>query len=363
MRKKIAILVCLLVVSLLVASAVVIADKPENPGKPPKPDPPPPPAGTIYFIYDDGIDRMIWTMNGDGSDKTKTPVGFGWDDVYRSWGTASRLEHGGHHWFIRFETVGGEYPDGNPRREIFAVKDDNTMTVQLTSDPNLASIRLNAVNPTWGIDDNSISWSAMKWVDGAQYPTDFGIYSADLEWDYNGDLVGLVGIPSRIWDTGSWHNENTDRYLPDMKGGPDWAPDGTKIVYTKFNGDMYLVELSAPQGENFLVHGWSPKWSPNGEKIAYLSDQDLWTIHPDGSDPQLIVDDGDSKKWDNNIDDQRWSPCSGYLTYGLSSYSVRGGSTNYWKFQVCRVNVDGSGQASLTNELPAENYKTSVDWR
>jgi hypothetical protein len=358
MKNKTTIVMCLLLIAcMLVVSAVVVAKRP-----PPTP-PNPPPAGTIYFVYDDGTDRMIWSMNGDGSDKTKTPVGFGWDDIYRSWGTVSRFEHGGHHWIVRFETVGGEYPDGHPRREIFAVRDDNTITVQLTTDSNLETIRLNALTPTWGIGDNSISWSAMKWVEGMQYPTDFGIYSAALDWNDDGDLVGLAEDPSRIWDTGSWHNENTDRYLPDMKSGHDWNPDETKIVYTKFNGDMYIVDLSIPQGENYLSSGWCPKWSPDGSKIAYLLNSDLWIINPDGTDSQLLVDDGSSKKWGNDINDARWSPCSGYLTFMMSSYSLRGGSTNYWKFQIYRVNVDGSGKTSLTNELPAESYKTSIDWR
>ena len=69
MRRKTLVIVCLLVIALMVASAIPVGAK----GKPPK-DPPPDdgsdPTGTIYFHVMDDDASYIYTMNPDGSDKT-----------------------------------------------------------------------------------------------------------------------------------------------------------------------------------------------------------------------------------------------------------------------------------------------------
>ena len=75
MRKKTAIIVCLLLTAcMLMVSAVVVAKKP-----PPKPPEGPQPTGTIFFRYDDGEGFAVWTMNADGSQKTKQVIESGVD--------------------------------------------------------------------------------------------------------------------------------------------------------------------------------------------------------------------------------------------------------------------------------------------
>jgi len=375
MKRIAAIFVCLLfLASALGTSAVVLA------GKPDKCEPwpeckdggeEPPPEGTIFFKYNDGEGVAIWTMNADGSGKAKQVIetctdfeGEGFPE--EEFGIPSRVKHGDHHWYLRFcgiydsEGNATTYPDGMGRREIFAVKDDNSVTVQLTSDATLASRQLTAPLPVWGIGDNSISWGAKRWIEGEQYPTDFGIYTADLEWDDSGDLVGLGGAISRIWDTGYWYNENKDHYLVDMKTSHDWAPDETKIVYTSFTGEMYVGDV-ASGAKSHLRSGWQPQWSPDGSKIAFEAVFNIWTINPDGTGEQLIVErktGGGSAEYN---EDARWSPDGNYLVYSYEFWHKRGpGESTY---SVKRVDANGEHKTNLTNDLDNKLWKGAVAWR
>ncbi len=355
MRKAFAIIVCLLfLASALGMSAVVIAAPPDKcePWPECKGGGEEPPPGTVYFTqYIDGNPEM-WTMNVDGSEKTKLGIYPGIDQSWTAFGTLSRLEHGGHYWFIRFEVVGGNYPDGPLIREIFAVRDDGTVEVQLTDDSTLETNR-RARALVWGIDDNTVTWSAKRWGADPVMPEEFGIYSAAISFDDNGDVIGLSEEPTLIWDTG-YHLTADGRYNPNVKRF-DWSPDGSQIVLAKIQHndilwELFVVDLGA-QTETYLgTSGYKVRWSPDGSKIAFIHSKDLRTINPDGTNEQVLVEPRfKGKEKYVSGEDIDWSPDSNHLVYTWNVwYRIDIPVVDHFVYS---VDVNSGDKTCMTKEL------------
>jgi Tol biopolymer transport system component len=345
---------------MLVASTVVIAGKPDKPGKPPKDPPPPPPEGTMYFTTYNGVDRDMWTMNTDGSGKTQLGVYQGIDGGNKAFGEMSRLQHGGHYWFIRFETVGGKYPDGALIREIFAVRDDGAVEVQLTNDPTLETCSY-ARALIWSINDESIAWGAFRWVNGFIDWDSFGIYSADISFDANGDVNGL-GAPSLLWYTG-YAGEGP--YIANVKRF-DFSPDGSKLVLAKFGAgqyDNYIVDLGAQTETPLGTNGYRVKWSPDGSKIAMIEASSLVTINPDGTGKQILVEYSRKGNTYRRVKDEMgWSPDGNYLHYTWMIDRM-GNDGSVVKYSVRYVEANGDNPTSLTDDLPDDTYPHAHAWR
>lgn len=359
MKRILAILVCLLfLASGLGISAVVLAAPPDKCEPWPEckggGEEPPPPAGTIYFAYNDGSGYALWTMKADGTEKTKLSVGPCDDNGSMKFGKTSRLKHNDHYWIVRFCGVEGRYPDGEGRRELFAVRDDNAMSLQLTNDPNIQPEWYRR-NLAWGADDVSISWGAKRWVcDPDCEIAEFGLYDAAVSYDASGDIVGL-GDPVLIWDTGYVFFDG--RYAADMQH-LDWSPDGNKIVFMRMSMGLtlHVVDLGA-SSESYLTDGYGPQWSPDGSKIAFVSEDDIRTINPDGTGEQIIVEDKDSHRWDMRAEYPQWSPDSAYLAYRLYKLSTRQGMQS----DLYRVVADGSDNTCLTRDI--DNPWLTIGWR
>lgn len=351
MRKAFAICVCLLfLVSTLGFTAVVFAKKP------PKPPPPPPPEGTIYFQHSVDGDLVMSTMKGDGSEKTILGVDYCIGDQ-KKFGGLSRLKHGGHYWFIQFCNVEGEYPGGPQVKELFAVRDDGTMRVQLTDDPTLENDN-RRWDPVFGIDDVNITFGAKRYIEGEEVPVDFGIYSAPIAYDGDGNIIGLSADPIRVWDTG--YRIISGKYLVNVITF-DWSPDETKIVLSKRGPDTQIVIADLGTGsESYLACGYHPRWSPDGTKIVFgqhcVAPIGLATISPDGSDEEIIVPNsikkGPSKGVQYKYD---WSPDSKHLLY--TWYVDKNGPTG--GYFVCVVAANGDNPTCLTDNT----WKNSHTWR
>ena len=354
MKKVVAVFVCLLfLASTLGMTAVVLAAPPDkcepwpeckNGGEEP------PPAGTIYFVDDDGSGHVFWTMKADGSEKTELLVGSCDDDGTSKYGKLSHMKHGGHYWIVRFCGVEGRYPDNLPRRELFAVRDDNAVGVQLTNDPNIQPVWYRR-NLAWTFDDLRIAYGAKRWVcDPDCTITEFGLYEATISYDGNGDIDGMSD-PVLIWDTGSvtWGG----RYYPDMQH-LDWSPDGNHIVFMRMGGGLTLrvVDLVAST-EIYLTTGEGPQWSPDGSKIAFSGNHDLRTINPDGTGEQIVVEDKDTGKYNERLNWPEWSPDSGNLTYWVLKIPNRGMN---FDSDIYRVGADGSDKTCLTKDLDDVYY-------
>ncbi len=354
MNKRTVVFVCLiLIASMVVPSVSVMAKKPD---KPPGGGGDPTVTGTIYYHIHDGTDPWLYTMDADGSDKTQVMK------VTNGISVLSHQKHGSHYWFIGLGAVDDvTYPDGEPGREIIAVRDDGLKTVDLTIDDSLALSQY-CWKPRWGWGDTFISFAAKKWVqtDGVWAIEEAGIYKQTISFDANGDVTGLSGSASLVYDPGLLYIEDMDFYMIDSDSH-NWAPDNTMIVNSEQGADLNVVDLDAQGGptETYLTKGWSPHWSPDGNLIAFVYAYDLRIIEPDGTDETVLAK---NKEKGNTeiISAPAWSPDSKYVSHlkytrNMSTWSV--------KSNIYFIGIDGNDNTCITKDLSISMWKYNWDWR
>ncbi len=164
--------------------------------------------------------------------------------------------------------------------------------------------------------------------------------------------------------------------LTDDPGGgydfqPDWSPDGTRVVFSRWAGDtielqMLNLESQAvtPLTGNGAVN-LEPRWSPDGGRIAFVSSADSGRWHvflvPDSGGPptRLTVDrDGGPRRyysrWDHYLS-PTWSP-DGKELLVVSNRGRSHGTGGFW-----RVPVD-SGAVLHEVHYEETTWKARPDW-
>jgi WD40 repeat protein len=107
-----------------------------------------------------------------------------------------------------------------------------------------------------------------------------------------------------------------------FKVRPAWSPDGSQIAFESVedrNADVYVMRADGggvtrltddPAGD------YDPVWSPDGEFVAFTSDRSpsgIYSMRPDGSDVRLVERDGDIA----NLG-LAWSPDGRFLAFSSS---------------------------------------------
>ena len=170
------------------------------------------------------------------------------------------------------------------------------------------------VEPRWSPDGKKIAWVS------TQYNKRFHVFVADVAngelknvkrltgetksslpryyysqydmeinpvWTRDGKEILFVSNKGHIYGTGGFwkmkaepgaeareiHYEETS-----WKARPDFSPDGSRMVYTSYEGRQWqnLWVLPANGGDAFAISygNWdqtNPRWSPDGKKVAYIS--------------------------------------------------------------------------------------------
>jgi eukaryotic-like serine/threonine-protein kinase len=97
----------------------------------------------------------------------------------------------------------------------------------------------------------------------------------------------------------------------------DASPDGRWLVYNSDTTEKLFVVRTDGKDSRQLTHGPSkdrgPRWSPDGSRIAFYSNRSgtyqLWTIKPDGSEPQQVTEESST----NGLVFPVWSPDGRFL--------------------------------------------------
>jgi hypothetical protein len=325
------------------------------------------PAGTLFYVKGWSGGDVIAMDTATGSKTTLQPS-------TTNLGThASRRLHGGKRWFLQREKVDGEEtPGGQPSRwDLFAVREDGTGRVRLTSDPNMDYSRF-AHMFDWAPDEDdsgaTIAGFARSWTGTTKDDTvvveSCGLYTARIDFDSNGDVVGLESEPSLLLTVGTVFN-GTGKEAADATSF-SWSPDMSEVVvdgnsptnlrvFTVSNGTSTTI-LSIP------TDGWGNAvcWSPDGARIAYhrSASNGSWTIEtitPTGGGRTTVVSEITKKNQQAFPHSPLWSPDSAHIAYIHQPKDL--GKT----VEIRRVTASGSG--SVTLDTSSATPVVLLDWR
>jgi len=242
-------------------------------------------GGTIYFINgtagSGGSINYTWSMESDGSNITQL-------GNWCRFNYPSRILHNGYRWFLSVRPVAGSYPDGTQRGELFAFRDDypasSDTVVQLTNDDTLQLRGCCFYAMQWLPGDESISFRARRW--SGDEVTEGGLYTVDLLYDENDNIIGLAAPP-------------TIPALPFPLDGDEWPtftdhswdPTGGLVVYYDYGVSGLWVADLADGTCTQIVEGaaTSPDWSPDGSKILFKMGASIYTIKPTGRGLKEVI--------------------------------------------------------------------------
>jgi Tol biopolymer transport system component len=241
----------------------------------------------IVFESDRTGNWEIFTMNPDGSDLQQATD----DETYDFW--AELAPDGA-------SIAWTAYRDGgNTTGDIYVSNVDGTNPRNMTNSP------ANDYLPAWSPDGTSIAFVSNR--DGSLdiWTIDVGsgttrqitnVSSADLEpdWTSDGSLVyssfrsgdGQHLFVQRIGDPTATQLTFGNLFLEE---GPEISPDGTTIVYRRYNvapEGVYLLPVGGGTPVNLTSDvGANPAWSPDGTRIVYHRADDIYVMNADGSSP------------------------------------------------------------------------------
>lgn len=327
------------------------------------------------------------SMQGNGSNKLASPH-------YKWGGEPSRQMHGTR-WIVAAEDIGGMYPSGTQRRELFATREDTGAKVQLTSDANIQMT--NASNLRWAFDDSFISFAAVTWTPvtsggnytdatGAPWVVDAKVFRANISWS-SGSPVAAT--PVAMLDAGLYFDSGAPdsfKYVrPDIRN-LDWSPNGTQLVYDQtapagpggIENRLHVITFdpSGNPGAPVLLatsassNGFEPEWSPDGGRIAYSAPNSdlapnlvIWTVRPDATGYFQVTNTAQNYDFD-----PKWSPdldtvtagYQGHIAFTRSRQSNQQGSTS-WLKDVMRVPSTGGTPTNLSKDLAYNVYAAA--WR
>src|SRR5499427_791209 len=131
----------------------------------------------------------------------------------------------------------------------------------------------------------------------------------------------------------------------------DVSPDGKTIVF-ELVGDIYTLPIEG--GEAKLIDGGmafdsQPKFSPDGKWIAFLSDREgsenVWIMHPDGTEPKQI-----SKDEKAEFASPNWTPDGQYILVSKAGFGIN-------TFEIWMYHIQGGSGVQVTKAKPAPTVR------
>lgn len=304
-----------------------------------------PDGNRIAFWSNRDGGKEIYVMNADGSN-IKRLTNNRAEDVNPSWSPDGSK--------ILFESD----RDGN--RELYVMDPDGGNQIRFTRD--------NAVDSTaaWSPDGSLIAFASNRDTGPPYNPYNLDIYVMNADgsnvrrivddpeydvgpqWSPDGRKIVFMTGRNGNFDVYDMNADGTGQRnltadYDRSDGAPVWSLDGHNIAFSrKIDGkDQLFVMDSAGQNLKRVTHNSannaSPAWSPDGSKLIFQTDQDgnweIYVISVDGELAQLTDDAADDLSPD-------WSPDGNRIAFS----SNRNG-----KQHIYVMNADGSSVVQITN--------------
>lgn len=115
----------------------------------------------------------------------------------------------------------------------------------------------------------------------------WGSFSPDGRWVYfldgpmpsRGPADGSAPPEALLFDPG---------FQEHRPGSPSVSPAGTHFVYSR-SGVLRLFDVAARTHRSLGISGQMPRWSPGGDLVAYLADERIWVMRPDGTARRAVT--------------------------------------------------------------------------
>ena len=314
-----------------------------------------PDGSRIAFWSNRDGGKEIYVMDADGSSVKRLTNNLA-DDVNPSWSPDGRK--------ILYESE----RDGNS--EIYVMEADGGNQIRLT--------RNNAADTTatWSPDGSLIAFASNRDTGPPYNPYNLDIYVMNADgsnvrrivddpeydvgpqWSPDGRKIlfttgrnGNFDVYETNADGTGQRNLTADNDKAD--GAPIWSIDGHNIAFSRrFEGKDHIFVMDA-NGENLKrvthnsANNGAPGWSPDGSKLIFHTDLDgnyeIYMISVDGELAQLTEDAADDLSPD-------WSPDGNRIAFS----SNRNG-----KQHIYVMNADGSSLAQITN---SQSEDTEPAW-
>jgi hypothetical protein len=323
--------------------------------------------GTIHYYIDiDGAgnpDTFSWYIGGGAPPgETGVPITGGYQELHIDETNYLTIKFGsttghavGDAWWIPVKKT--------QRHELFAVREDGLVEVQLTDDPNVQPWRPGDVSralPSWamhdGVMDGKVSYVAQRWdKDGDEdVAVELGLYAVEIDWD-DWDEPSATTVPTKV-------PVILPMSLDTLEIRYDWSPDGNSIVYSA--GGIRVADAYGEPNE-WLCGGGGPRWSPvlddGSTLIAFGTGGEIRTIGPgpDGAPETTVVTAG--KNRGIRTDTIYWSPNGTHLVYTLRQSKACNACQYNDSYDIYRVGVDGSDRTNLTNDF--QEIALAEGWR
>ena len=134
-----------------------------------------------------------------------------------------------------------------------------------------------------------------------------------------------------------------------LERNPAWSPDGTEIVWTRFEDDQHTIWTMKSDGSDAkritdpAVMCSNPSWSPDRKRIAFGTHRPgdlnfrVWQMNADGAEPRELF-----KEMVIRTVYPAWSPDGKQILFG--------GAGSEGRVQLCICNSTGDGYSQLTHD-------------
>ena len=244
----------------------------------------------------------LWTMNADGTAQTNITNSTDLTEFSAAWSPDGS----------KIVLVG--WPPSASLSHLYVINSDGSGRTEIT--PDLSGPPFNGtarpVDVAWSPDGSTIAFTNSSFcgasgahlalIDpdganprrvlcgwpGADPPQMKSGGASGVSWRPDGLKLAVDGpntdaFEQRIWTVDPDGTDLT-QITPPLGNNPDWAPDGTRIVFDDFDFARLWTVNADGSGRTLFVPGSNPLWSPDGARIAFSTGGDVVSVRPDGSD-------------------------------------------------------------------------------
>lgn len=214
-------------------------------------------------------------------------------------------------------------------------------------------------SPSWAPDGKVIAYIyednlyLMKSDGSNKRMLESDIYDYPVIWSPSGNYMIYLGFSSRfeLFRIDANGENKTSLSGPStLPNNASWSPDGQKIAFTSWDGDLSVMNLDGSNLQNLVadVNTYqTPSWSPDMTRLLFTNgfdnDRDIYFINTDGSNPiRLSIESVYEEDVQFSVD-------------GAKVFFKGGGD-------IYSANLNGSGMMNLTGgQGPTDSFKLSPD--